>query len=186
MSDGMLIVSGKKEFGEQLRRIIAAGVPGSHEIALSGAEVRRKTALSDYTSVLISDRLPDENTIDLALELADRGCAGVMLVVDRDAIFDAHEVLDGTGVTILVKPVTKSALVHTIQLVMKVEEGGGTFAKAKLMLVQMKKFNESQAHRYIQKISMDKRIPRDIAAQMVIKALEREIAASPQRQASSR
>lgn len=181
MSDGMLIVCGKKEFGEQLRRIIAAGVPGGHELALSGAEARRKTALSEYSSVLIADRLPDEGTLDLALELADRGCGGVMLVVDRNTVFDAHEVLDGTGVTILVKPITKSTLVHTIQLVLKVREGGGTFEKAKLMLVQMKKFNESQAHRYIQKISMDKRIPRDIAAQMVIKALEREIAASSEK-----
>lgn len=173
MGDGILIVCGKKDFADKLGALASSGIPGGHSVALTGAEARRKTGLSEYGAVLVADRIPDENMIDLAADLAESGCSGVMIIVGREALYEAHEALDGTGVTILVRPITKDALVHTVKLVERVREGGGTFEKAKLMLVQKKDYSEQQAHKYIQKISMDKRIPRDVAATLIIRALEK-------------
>lgn len=133
------------------------------------------TSLTEYEAVLIAGKLPDETAIDLAIGLAANGVKGIMIVVDRTSLGDAHEVLDGSGVTILAKPLTKDALTQAIKLIVRVGYGtGGIFEKAKLMLVQQKNWTEPQAHRYIQKMSMDKRLPRDVTSQMIIRALERE------------
>ncbi|ADU25987.1 ANTAR domain-containing response regulator [Ethanoligenens harbinense] len=174
MSDGMLVVCGQRAFCKNLCDLIASSIAIHPIVATSGAEARRKTSMHEMEAVLLAGKLPDENTLDLALELSQSGVAGVMIVIDRGTLFEAHEVLDGSGVTILANPLTKDALIQAIRLVMKVAEGGGTLDRAKLMLVQQKGWTEPQAHRYIQKLSMDKRLPRELAAQLVIKALERE------------
>lgn len=175
MSDGMLIVCGQRELSEYLSSIITSAVPGRHTIALSGADARRRTSLSEFSAILIAGRLIDDASLDLALDLARDGCNGIMVVTERSELFDAHEMLDGTGVTILSKPLTKDALLQAIKLILKVGESGGTIEKAKLMLMQHKNFTEPQAHRYIQKLSMDKRLPREVAAQYILKAIEREL-----------
>lgn len=174
MGDGILIVCGQRSFSEQLQKIISASVPGSHSIVTSGAEARRLTGVTEFDAILIAGRLPDEDCLTLAAELSGSGVTGVMVVVERNALYDAHDVLDGTGVTILAWPLTKESLTQAIRLIVKVREGGGTLENAKLMLMQRKGWTEPQAHRYIQKVSMDKRLPRDITAQMIIKALEKE------------
>lgn len=174
MSDGLLVVCARRDYAAQLVAMVSSAVPGSHLVALSGAEARRKTGRSDFAGVLIVGRLADESGLDLALDLADQGAQGVMLLVERDALLDAHEVLDGTGVTILARPLSRDAFLHALQLVVRVREGGGTLDKAKLMLIQQKNITEPQAHRYIQKLAMDKRLPRDVVAQLVIRELERE------------
>ena len=104
----------------------------------------------------------------------------ILYLTDRNELLDAHEALDGTGVTILSAPLTKSSLIQSIRLVLRVAESGGTFERAKLLLVQQKGWSEFQAHRYIQRLSMDKRVPRELAAQLVLKALEREANGHPQ------
>lgn len=175
MGDGMLIVCGQRKFAGQLLAILSGTVAGSHAVAVSGAEARRKTGMSDFEAVLISGRLPDEDYLGLAAELALGGCKGVIVVVDRNSLYDAHDVLDGTGVLILAQPLTKDALQHAVQLMVKAQVGGGTLEKAKLMLMQYKGWTEPQAHRYIQKVSMDKRLPRDVSAQLIIRALEKEL-----------
>lgn len=171
----MLVVCGQYEFGRQLLSIISGALAGNHQTACSGAEARRKTSTREYDAVLIAGRLPDENAASLAIDLAESGTRGVITVVERANLFDAHEMLDGTGATILAKPLTKDALLQAIRLVARVNEGaGGLFEKAKLMLMQVKSWTEPQAHRYIQKLSMNRRLPRDVTAQIVIRALERE------------
>lgn len=174
MSGGFLIVCGRRSFADQLLGMVSSAVAGTHQIALSGAEARRKTGINEFEGVLIAGRLPDEGDIGLAQELAENGCPGVMVVVERDALLDAHEALDGTGVTILGRPLSREALLNSMRLMARVREGGGTLDKAKLMLIQIKHYTEPQAHRYIQKIAMDKRLPRDVVAQLVVRALERE------------
>lgn len=175
MGEGMLLVCGQREFGEQLLSIITSVIPGTHSTATSGALTRRLTSFTEYEAILIAGKLPDETATDLAIGLSENGVKGIMIVVDRINLADAHETLDGTGVTILAKPLTKDALTQAIKLIVKVGVGnGGIFEKAKLMLVQQKNWTEPQAHRYIQKMSMDKRLPRDVTSQLVIRALERE------------
>lgn len=175
MSDGILIVCGQHDLGNYLIGIVTSAIPGRHILSLSGADARRKTSLSEFSSVLIVGKLPDGTSIDLALDLSSQEYPNIMIVTERGELFDAHEALDGTGVTILSKPLSKDALLQTIKLILKVADSGGTVEKAKLMLIQHKNFSEPQAHRYIQKLSMDKRLPREVAAQYVIKAIEREL-----------
>ena len=175
LSEGVLVVCAQHTFRDMLCGLITSALAVRPATAVSGAEARRKTSLSEPDAVLIAGKLPDESALDLALELADGGTHGIILVAERNTLYDAHEVLDGTGVTILVSPISKDALMQAIRLVMRVTEGGGTLDRAKLMLVQHKGWTEPQAHRYIQKLSMDKRLPREVAAQMVMKAIEREL-----------
>jgi len=175
LDDGMLIVCGQRELSEFLMNIISTAITGSHSVAVTGADARRRASVSEFSAILIAGKQPDEGSLDLAADLSSMGCGGVMVVVDRNDLFDAHELLDGTGATILSKPLTKDALLQAIKLILKVSDGTNIHDKAKLILVQMKNWTEPQAHRYIQKLSMDKRLPLDVAAQMVIKALEREM-----------
>lgn len=171
----MLIVCSQQEFAHQLTTIITSVLPGLHTIADSGAQARRMTSIQEFEAVLIAGRLFDETLTDLALGLSGNGVERIIIIVDRISLVDAHEMLDGTGVTILSKPLSKDALTQAVKLVLKVGSGkGGIFEKAKLMLVQQKNWTEPQAHRYIQKVSMDKRLPRDVTSQYVIRALEKE------------
>lgn len=175
MGDGMLVVCGQRDFARQLISIVSSVLSGTHSIADSGAQARRKTALTRYDAVLISGRLPDETQLSLAAGLAENGVEHIIIIVDRAYLVDAHELLDGTGVMILSKPITKEALSQAVKLVIKMGSGdAGIFEKAKLMLMQQKNWTEPQAHRYIQKLSMEKRLPRDVTSQYVIRALERE------------
>lgn len=175
MGEGILIVCGQPDLSDYLIKLVGSVIPGRHIAALSGAEARRKAAQSEFQAVLIAGKLSDEPKIDLALDLAHNEISGIMVVTERDELYEAHESLDGTGVTILSKPLPKEALLQSIRLIICVSEGGGTLEKAKLMLMNYKNFNEPQAHRYIQKISMNKRLPREVAAQMVIKSIEKEL-----------
>ena len=174
MGDGLLVVCRQTEFAKQLISIISSSVTGTHSIASSGAQARRMTSLTEFSAVLIAGRLQDETAENLSAGLADNGVKNIIIVVDRSKLADAHEILDGTGVTILSKPITREALTQAVKLIVKVGYGGGIFEKAKLLLVQQRNWTEPQAHRYIQKLSMDKRLPRDVTSQYVIRALERE------------
>lgn len=179
MSDGMLIVCGQKDFANNLLTIVSSSIPGSHSAALSGSDARRRISIHEYMAVLVAGRLPDEPSLDLVAEMSQSVDGNFIYITDRNELLDAHEALDGTGVTILSTPLTKSSLIQSIRLVLRVADGGGTFERAKLSLVQQKGWSESQAHRYIQKLSMDKRIPRELAAQMILKALKREVSDAP-------
>ena len=171
----MLVVCSQRELAEQLISIISNVLAGVHSTVASGAQARRVTSLTEYAAVLIAGRLPDETAGELAAGLAENGVKRLIIIVDRSALVDAHEMLDGTGITILAKPITKEALTQAVKLIVKVGSGeGGIFEKAKLMLMQQKNWTEPQAHRYIQKISMDKRLHRDVSAQYIIRALEKE------------
>lgn len=175
MGDGMLVVCSQHDFAEQLISIISSVFAGAHSTVASGAQARRQSGLTEYAAVLIAGRLLDETAVGLATGLAENGVKRIIIVVDRASLADAHEMLDGTGVTILSKPLTKEALTQAVRLIVRVGYGeGGIFEKAKLMLIQQKNWTEPQAHKYIQKLSMDKRLPRDVTSQYVIRALERE------------
>ena len=56
MSDSILVVCGKREFGDQLISLISASIMGNHSCATSGAEARRKTGLNEYEAVLIAGK----------------------------------------------------------------------------------------------------------------------------------
>ena len=171
----MLVVCSQHDFAEQLISLISSVIAGVHSTVASGAQARRQTGITEYAAVLVAGRLPDETAADLAIGLVENEVKRIIIVVDRANLADAHEILDGTGVTILAKPLTKEALTQAVKLIVKVGQGeGGIFEKAKLMLIQRKNWTEPQAHKYIQKLSMDKRLPRDVTSQYVIKALERE------------
>lgn len=176
MGGGMLLVCSNKNTAQQLTAMISSVLPGIHSTAFSGAQARRQITLTDYSVVLIAGRLSDETAPRLAAELSYENVCPVVIIVDSAEVDVAHDILEGLNTTILTKPIKKDTLLNTVRLAAKLGSGeGGIFEKAKLKLVQQKGFTEPQAHRYIQKISMEKRLPRDVTAQMIIKALEREL-----------
>lgn len=176
MPGGLLLVCSQKSAADQLSKIISTVFPGIHTTAVSGSQARRLTSLTDYSLVVIAGRLKDESAENLALELAHSNIKPIIVIVDSAELTDAHDILDCMGVTILPKPLSKEVFLNTIRLVSKLSSGeGGIFEKAKLKLVQQKGWTEPQAHRYIQKVSMEKRLPRDVTAQYVLKALDREL-----------
>jgi response regulator NasT len=175
LGGGMLMVCSQKSVADKLLKIISTVLPGIHATAVSGSQARRLTSLTDYSLILIAGKLKDESAENLALELADSGIKPIVILVDAAELSDAREILVGLGVTILTKPLSKQVLLNTIGLVSKLSSGeGGIFEKAKLRLVQEKGWSEPQAHRYIQKVSMERRLPRDVTAQYVLKALDKE------------
>lgn len=172
----MLLVCSNNNTAQQLAAMIFSVLPGIHATAYSGAQARRQITLTDYSAVLIAGRLSDETAPRLASELCYEGVCPIIIIVDSTEFDNAHDILEGLDVTILTKPIKKDTLLNTVRLVAKLGSGeGGIFEKTKLRLMQQKGWNEGQAHRYIQKISMEKRLPRDVTAQMVLKALDREL-----------
>lgn len=171
----MLLVCSAQKLAEQLTRIISSVFPAVSAVASSGSQAKRLTSITDYSIVIIAGKLSDQSAPALAYELSDNQVKPIIIIVDSTECVDAHELLNGLDVTVLTKPLSKEAFINTLRLVSKIQSGeGGIFEKAKLGLVQQKGWTEQQAHRYIQKVSMEKRLPRDVTSQYVLKALARE------------
>jgi response regulator NasT len=159
--------------------------------AQSAGETRRILDDDGFDLIIIDTPLSDEYGDALALEAAESSEAAVVLLTDRELNADASERVEDAGVFVLTKPVSPDFFYAAVKLLNvsrkhvrallsenrtlrnKLQEIN-IIDRAKYILIRYLNMTEPQAHRYIEKQSMDLRQSKLITAENVLKTYDNE------------
>ena len=157
----------------------------------SCGEARRLLLERDFDLVLINGPLADEAGESLARHVAAKGLSPAILIVRGEDFEAVSASLEEDGVLTLGRPVSKQALWATLKLASsthvrrrKAQAESDTLRKrvedirlvdrAKRILMTFLHLTEPEAHRYIEKQSMDLRVTKRAMAERIIKTYEND------------
>ena len=152
----------------------------------SVSEARRRIVETDFDIVLINAPLPDDFGMRLAIDICTNSGAGVLLMVKNDLFNDIYAKVVSYGVITLSKPTNLQMVAQNLRILCatrermrqmeakqatveeKIEEMR-LVNRAKWLLIECLGMTEPEAHRYIEKQSMDERISKREVAENIIK-----------------
>ena len=157
--------------------------------AKSAVEARRGIAGDAYALALINAPLVDETGLELAVDLARRTTATVILLVKTELAPMIADTALEAGVLIVTKPVIPQLFEQAIRVgqacrnrmllyksenerLQKKYEELKIVDRAKCLLIEHMHITEEEAHRVLEKESMDTRMPRVRVAKMVLDRFE--------------
>jgi len=139
--------------------------------------------------VIINTPLTDDLGIQLAIDLSEKETTVVLLLVKAEQYEQVSYKAESCGILAIAKPLDRKTFLQTIKLLFatriklkKLEQRAETLQtkmeeirlinRAKLILIEQLKMSEAEAHRYIEKIAMDRCIKRSEIAANIIKTYE--------------
>lgn len=181
----VLLVSAGEKFSRALSGLLPPTDYFPIATARSADEARRRLLGACYDLVLINAPLPDELGSRLATDVCSGSEAGVLLLVGSELYREVCAQVTEYGVLAVSKPTSSQLLAHSLRALCAMRERlrrqGEKQAtvedkiqeirlvnRAKWALIQRRGFTEEQAHRHIEKLAMDQRIPRREAAQRIL------------------
>ncbi|MGD1823240.1 MAG: ANTAR domain-containing response regulator [Pleomorphochaeta sp.] len=171
----ILLVSSNGKGHMNLKSLLTNnGVKGSMTSCFSCSKARQETLSKDFDIVIIDTPLNDENGIDLAISLSKDTNSTVFLLVAERYLGDIASRVYKYGTLVLGKPLNSLLLFQSLVLAnsLSIKLRGVAdenkklrkrldeikiVNRAKFLLIERLKFNEQQAHRYIEKRAMDQR-----------------------------
>lgn len=183
------IISGTESGAEKLKSLLD-GLPGAEIICTHSAaqfNSNGETWASDL--VIINSPLADCAGDELAVHLARTGTAGILFIVKKNADPGLYDAVEGAGVVVLERPFSKELFTGLVRMCLatrrrmeglfkrtheledRVEETK-LVGRAKCVLIQYLNMTEPQAHRYIERQSMDMRMSRSSVARGILSAYE--------------
>ena len=184
----VLIVSGS----ERIEAIVRKNLPKQGIFAAdsrkSASAARQCLPDKAYDLVVINSPLPDEFGHELALDIAERSSASILMMVPAEIYDDVMEQVTDYGILVISKPLPAGRLeialryltavlrrMHSLRKEVltvgeKMEEIRIT-SRAKLVLVEREHMTEDDAHRFIGKYAMDHGISRRKAAEEILSEL---------------
>lgn len=181
--NSILIVSASEQFDVVVKKSLKGFI--TIESKRSGSQARRAALERDYDVVAINAPLPDESGEALALDIAEKSPASVLLVVPAQIYEDVLECVTDAGVLVITKPSPRGRVDKALRFLMalrgrmrqlerkvqsveeKMEEMR-LVTRAKLLLMEKKHMSEDEAHRYIGKQAMDAGVSRGIIASRIL------------------
>ena len=181
----VLIVSASEQFDAMVKRSLPPRIFLSVENRASASLARRCILERFYDLVIINAPLPDENGVEISLDVVDNGNASVLLVVPKEVYEDVAEMVTDSGVFVLAKPFHRGRIDKAIRFLTSIQNKVRTLDKkmqtmqekmedqriitrAKFLLVEKKHMTEDEAHRFIGKTAMDNGISRKGAARKIL------------------
>lgn len=182
----VLIVSWADNFTDSLKAILPEYRYSPIHTAASISEANRALLDRSYDLVLINSPLPDENGSRFAIDICSSRNSIALLLVKSELYNATYERVAEHGVFVLSKPITKATMTHalewmvatcerlkrmerkTVSIREKMEEIR-LINRAKWLLIDELKMSEPDAHRYIEKQSMDRCITRREVAETIIR-----------------
>lgn len=152
----------------------------------SVSEARRRIVETDFDIVLINAPLPDDFGMRLAIDICTNSGAGVLLLVKNDLFNDIYAKVVGYGVITLSKPTNSQMVTQNLRILCATRERMRQMQarqatveekieeirlvnRAKWLLIECLSMTEPEAHRYIEKQSMDERISKREVAENIMK-----------------
>ena len=152
----------------------------------SVAEAKRRLMEQEYDIVIVNAPLPDDFGMRLAIDACSGSNAGVLLLVKNELYNEIYAKVVSFGVMTLPKPTTVQTVAQTLRILcatrerMRMMEAKQATVeekieeirlvnRAKWLLIECLSMTEGEAHRYIEKQSMDLRISKREVAENIIK-----------------
>ena len=174
---------------DKLKQWLGPIQPGEIVTVRGASEARRVTAGDAYALVLINAPLLDETGLELAIDLARRTTAAVILLVKTELASMIADTATDAGVLIVTKPVFPQLFEQTVRVgvasrnrmllyksenekLLKKYEELKIVDRAKCLLIEHMHITEEEAHRVLEKEAMNARIPRVRVAKQVLERFE--------------
>lgn len=182
----VLLVSASEKFNSATMELLPVTDYWPVVTVRSVSDARRRLLEQEFDIVLINAPLPDDFGMRLAIDVCGSSDAGVLLLVKSELSNDIYAKVVEYGVMTLPKPTTVQTISQTLRILCatrerlrqvgakqttveeKIEEIR-LINRAKWQLIECLNMTEGEAHRYIEKQSMDLRISRREAAENIIK-----------------
>ena len=164
--------------------------PSKEILTLGNCEETRHILLEkEFDLCIIDTPLPDEFGDNLAYEIASKTTSQVILLVQSERYAEIGAKMEFAGVYTLEKPVRRQTVENTIKLVtatyyklsslqsenkvlqQKIEDFK-IIDSAKCVLIQYLNMTEPEAHKYIERQSMDLRLTKRNVAERILKTYE--------------
>ena len=182
----VLLVSNNEKFNKSLISLCQNSKITPVEIVPSIATAKRAVLVKNYDIVIINTPLPDEFGANFAIDVCNGKQTVALLIIKSELYEEITAKVTDFGVFTLAKP-TSSILVQnavnwmlscrerlrridnkTLSIEEKMEEIR-LVNRAKWLLIENLKMSEKDAHRYIEKQSMDRCVSRKIIVEEIIK-----------------
>lgn len=158
-------------------------------VCSTAAEARRASLCRPYDIFVVNGGLVDERGNELALSLAGALDCGGVYIDDFSRVDMFGDDMMNEGVISLTRPITRSALSDAVRLVAAANarvkrlkakndelssklEDQKYISRAKIVLMRSLGYSEEQAHKYIEKKSMDLRLSKRKVAMDILKTYE--------------
>ena len=155
----------------------------------SVSEARRRVVDTEFDIVLINAPLPDDFGMRLAIDICTNSGAGVLMLVKNDLFNDIYAKVVGYGVITLSKPTNLQMVAQNLRILcatrerMRQMQARQATVEEKIeeirlvnraiwLLIECLSMTEPEAHRYIEKQSMDERISKREVAENIIKTYQ--------------
>jgi response regulator NasT len=157
----------------------------------SAGEARRRFRTGNYDIVVINTPLPDDFGTSLAIDIAEDSSASVMTVVKSEVYESVFSKLTDYGVAVLSKPANTHLVAQTFRVLCatrerlrRIEGRQATVEekmaevrlinRAKWALIEQRGMSEDEAHKYIERQAMDRRLNRRVIAEEILKTTKEE------------
>lgn len=154
-------------------------------IASDGEEGKRALIDGDFDVCVINAPMRMTNPISLAKDIAMKNICQVILFVREEVFSSTAEAVEDYGVMTMSKPVNKQSFWSTLKLaraasariaianreikrLQKALDEQKVISRAKCLLIERKQLSEADAHRWIEKQAMDRRVSRELIAEDII------------------
>ncbi len=185
----VLLVSASEKFNT----VTASLLPGSEfwpvTVAKSAGDAQRRLLDARFDIVLVNTPLPDEFGTSLAEDVCAKTQAAVLLLVKRELYDEIYYKVIGSGVIMLPKPTNEAVMSQMLRTLCSVrerlrraEEKQVTVERkieelrivnrAKWLLIQRLQMTEEDAHGYIRRQAMDKRVTQREAAEDILRTYQ--------------
>ena len=184
----VLLVSASDKFNTAVLSLLPSTDYWPVTVVRSVGEARRRTLESEFDLVVINAPLPDGNGQQYAMDVCSDSRSGVLLLVRSEVYEEVYYRVLPAGVVTLSKPAGAETILRTMRILCSVRERLRSaqsrqatveekmeelrlINRAKWLLIEKKGMTEDEAHRYITRQSMERRvskkqIARDLLASM--------------------
>ncbi len=181
----VLLVSASEKFNHSLCALLP-GASFSPVITVGSLGAARRALLErDFDLLLINAPLPDEFGTRLAMSAATDSDIGVLLFVKNELYEEISVKVMGCGVLTLAKPTSPQMILQSLRLLCascerlrRIKKRNVTLEekmeeirlvnRAKWALISNYSMTEADAHRYVEKMSMDRCISKREAAEEIL------------------
>lgn len=181
----VMVVSTTDKALEFFSKILPKGQFSPISCVHSAGEAQRELINRSVDIVVINAPLKDEMGTELAIDLAQKGSCGVMMMVKNDVYEQVTYKVEEYGVLTVSRPCTSQQVFQTMKLLLATKQRLRALEqktasleekmkeirlvnKAKGLLMDNLKFTEQEAHRYIEKAAMDNCEKKSVIAQNII------------------
>lgn len=187
--ESVLIVSSREKATEMIVDLFKGSMMPRISIAKSSAEARRMLSVSDFDLAVINAPLSDEyghETAEICVMSTNASC---LMIVKNEHYESVSQSVEPMGIMTIEKPINKTLFLQAIRFInasrnrmsglrnenqklhKRIEEMK-LVNRAKFALMQYLGFDENQAHRYLEKQAMNKRVTKREVAIEIIKIYE--------------